>query len=413
MKTARVWLIGLVVAGIVGALLVMDAALARAEPHGGQPFAPTDWISLVPFANGLNDPVGLASTGVVSDARLFVVQRAGLIRVVTGTGTVLGTPFLNLQSKVTGSQDQNAEVGLLGLAFSPDYANDGQFFVYYTDTSGDIQLSRFSVSGNPNVADPTETPLLNIPHPNHRNHNGGQLAFGPDGYLYLGPGDGGGGGDTDNNAQNLSLRLGKILRINVTGVATYTVPASNPFTQTVDAQPEIWALGFRNPWRFSFDRETGDLWVGDVGQDHWEEVDHQSAASTGGENYGWRCYEGTHIFNLSAGCPGPYVTPVTEYNHDEGERAITGGYVYRGSLYPSMLGYYLYADYGSGRFWALHAASLTVTPLLQLNDNPTSFGQDWTGELYVAGQSGKIYRVAGPEPPPPVETPYWLPVLTR
>jgi glucose/arabinose dehydrogenase len=200
------------------------------------------------------------------------------------------------------------------------------------------------------------------------------------------------------------------LRLNVSGVATYTVPASNPFTQTVGAKPEIWAWGLRNPWRLSFDRATGDLYIGDVGQGEWEEIDHQPAASHGGENYGWRCYEGTHSYNLSGGCPGPYVAPVAEYSHAEGDGAVTGGFVYRGSAYPALAGYYLYADYVSGRFWAMHTATCEVTALGKLADNPSSFGQDAAGELYVADLNGSIYRVVG-APPQPVQTPVWLPIF--
>ncbi len=410
MKTARLWVVGLVLFGTAGVLMALDAALARADASVDYQAASSAWISLSPFADGFVEPVGIAFTGAVSDTRMFVLERRGLIWIVQQDGDIQPTPFLSITSKVTGPQDSYPEVGLLGLAFDPGYVSNGKFYVYYTDTNGDIQLSRFNVSGNPELANPAETPLLKIPHPVHRNHNGGQLAFGPDGYLYLGPGDGGGSGDTNNNAQNLGVRLGKILRINVSAVPTYTVPATNPFTQTVGAKPEIWALGLRNPWRFSFDRVTGELYIGDVGQGEWEEIDHQPAASDGGENYGWRCYEGTHSFNLSGGCPGPYVSPVVEYGHSLGDEAVTGGFVYRGSAYPALSGYYLYADYVSGRFWAMQTATCSVTALGKLADNPSSFGQDGAGELYVADLNGSIYRVVGPTPVP-VQTPYWLPII--
>jgi len=410
LKTAKMWAIGGLLVATLGLLTLFDAALARADSAVDAQDAAALSVSLTTFATGLNEPVGLVVTGAISDTRLFVLERRGVIRIVTQNGSVLATPYLSMTTKVTGSQTLFPEVGLLGLAFDPDYASNGKFYVYYTDTNGDIQISRFSVSGDPNVANPAETQLLKIPHPTNRNHNGGQLAFGPDGYLYLGTGDGGSGGDPPNNAQNLNSRLGKILRLNVTGVPTYTVPATNPFTQTVGAKPEIWARGLRNPWRFSFDRSTHELYIGDVGQDEWEEIDRQPASSHGGENYGWRCYEGAHVFNLSGGCPGPFVLPVAEYSHTAGDQAVTGGYVYRGSAYPALRGYYLYADYVSGRFWAMQTTTCEVTPLGHLAGNPTSFGQDAAGELYVADQNGTIYRVVGPAPSP-LQTPIWLPLL--
>jgi glucose/arabinose dehydrogenase len=413
LKTVRFWMIGLLLGATALALVALDAALARADGSANRPKGTIDWLGLQPFTDGFEEPVGIVFSGAISDTRMFVIERQGYIWIVEQDGDVRGTPFLSLRNKVTAHLDQYPEAGLLGLAFDPAYDSNGRFYVYYTDLNGDVQLSRFGVSGNPNVASTVETPLITIPHPGHHNHNGGQLAFGPDAYLYLAPGDGGGGDDTSNNAQNLEQLLGKILRLSVSEVATYTVPATNPFTQTVNARPEIWAWGLRNPWRFSFDRATGDLYIGDVGQNDWEEIDRQPAASSGGENYGWRCFEGAHNFNQSAGCPGPYVSPVAEYNHDDGDQAVTAGYVYRGTEFPSLVGYFLYADYVSGNFWAMHTGSLAVTPLGHLSGNPTSFGQDPAGELYVADHNGIIYRVVGPAPPPPVQTPYWLPVLSR
>jgi glucose/arabinose dehydrogenase len=410
MKIARPGIAALLLIAVSGLILAFNAALARADASVDRQQVVSALFSLTPFVNGFDEPVGLAFTGAISDTRMFVLERRGVIWIVQQDGDIQPTPFLSITTKVTGQQGSYPEAGLLGLAFDPGYISNGRFYVYYTDVNGDIQLSRFGVSGNPEVANPAETPLLKIPHPVNRNHNGGQLAFGPDGYLYLGPGDGGGGGDTSNNAQNLAMRLGKILRINVSGVATYTVPATNPFTQTVGARPEIWALGLRNPWRFSFDRVTGDLYIGDVGQSGWEEIDHQPAASHGGENYGWRCYEGTHPYNQSAGCPGPYVSPVAEYSHDDGDGAITAGYVYRGSAYPALNGYFLYADFVSGRFWALQTTNCVSTALGHLAESPTSFGQDAAGELYVADLNGSIYRIVG-HAPVPVQTPVWLPLL--
>jgi glucose/arabinose dehydrogenase len=234
--------------------------------------------------------------------------------------------------------------------------------------------------------------------------------FGPDGYLYMAPGD----GAFSQNAQNTNTLLGKVLRIDVTDEITYSVPASNPFTQTVNYRPEIWAYGLRNPWRFSFDMETGEFYIADVGQEQWEEVNRQPAGSSG-QNYGWRCYEGNHTFNTS-GCPisTTLTFPITEYSHALGS-AIAGGYVYRGAEYPSLDGYYFFADNGSRRFWAINTANNEVTALGQMlspGANPSTFGQDPEGEMYVADlSSGNIYKLKGPLPPPPVQTPSFLPLL--
>ncbi|MCS6781435.1 MAG: PQQ-dependent sugar dehydrogenase, partial [Geminicoccaceae bacterium] len=243
------------------------------------------------------------------------------------------------------------------MAFAPDYATNGRFYVYYVNVAGDLVIARYHVSTNPDVADVnSEQIVLTIPHPIHNNHNGGQLAFGPnDGLLYIGPGDGGSGGDPPNNAQNPAQLLGKLLRINVEAgnPVTYTIPTTNPFTQTSGYRGEIWALGLRNPWRFSFDRATGDLFIADVGQYAWEEVNYQPANSNGGQNYGWRCFEGNADYNTSGCGPrGNYTFPVSAYGRDQG-CSVTGGYVYRGALYPNLTGRYLYSDFCSGRIWSL------------------------------------------------------------
>jgi glucose/arabinose dehydrogenase len=360
-------------------------------------------VSFADFANGFNQPVALAVTGIETDTRLFVVERPGVIRIAKSDGAVLPAPFLDISSKV---EDGYGEQGLLGLAFAPDYISTGRFFVYYTSrlnpanpSDGDIlNIARYQVSVDPNIAGVTETTVLTITHPNNLNHNGGDLQFGPDGYLYAGTGDGGSGGDPPNNAQNKGVLLGKLLRLNVTGVPTYTIPATNPFTQTANARPEIWAFGLRNPWRFSFDRGTGELYIGDVGQGLYEEVDYEPAGA-GGRNYGWHCYEGFHDY-LPSDCVGVtgIISPVTEYGHNaSGGDAIVGGYVYRGSQYPSLDGLYFFTDNGSGNVWAMRTCSWQVTPLGGLLNGPGSFGEDTTGQLYVANLGdGTVRKLIGP-----------------
>ena len=327
-------------------LLVMSVLIAGRHSNDVTPAAAelarvVTWpaITLTSFVGGLSLPVHITHAGDGS-GRLFVVERAGRIRIASG-GSLLPTPFLDITSIV---RDNGGEEGLLSLAFPPDYATKGYFYVYYTDdrvaNRGNNVVSRFHLGANANTANPaSEEIILPIPHPTEANHNGGQLAFGPDGDLYIGTGDGGGGGDPGNNAQNTLSLLGKILRIDVgdrprppipspgpyvlyiptvfnSNSAPYTVPPSNPFFDNPAYRGEIWALGLRNPWRFSFDRTTGDLFIGDVGQDWREEVDHQSAASAGGDNYGWRCKEGTLDFNFSDNCSSlTLVAPVAEYDH--------------------------------------------------------------------------------------------------
>jgi glucose/arabinose dehydrogenase len=405
-----------------GGLLVVFALMTGAQAEAGGVGYPLDEAGFELVANGLDEPVDIAFTGLVSDTRMFVVERDGRIKIVEA-GTVLTTPFLNITARVQSSGD---EEGLLGLAFAPDYGTSGEFYVYYIieggPEAGDIRLARYSVSGDPDAANTAETEVMTIPHPVCANHNGGDLSFGPDGYLYLAPGDGGGSNDNcvnnpayDNDAQRLNSLLGKMLRIDVTGQVSYSVPAGNPFTQTVNARPEIWAWGLRNAWRFSFDRLTGDLYIGDVGQNQYEEANFQPASSSGGENYGWRCREGQHN-HLQCGTAGPYVDPIFEYDHNDGG-AITGGYVYRGAEHPALDGYYFVADYVSGRFWAWRGCDSSLTSLGQLlgGANPSTFGEDPQGELYVADLNGGVYRLTGPEAPAPmpIETPIFLPLITN
>lgn len=328
--------------------------------------------------------------------RLFVTLQAGRIMVFENDEEVSkAQEFLDIRERVS---DRGNEEGLLGLAFDPDYRRNGYFYVYYT--AGDPRrsvVSRFSVSDEePERADPaSEMPILQVRQP-FANHNGGQILFGPDGFLYIGLGDGGGRGDSAGNAQDPSTLLGAILRIDVGTLdskGTYTVPADNPFAGSGGgARGEIWAYGLRNPWRFSFDRETGDLWAGDVGQDRYEEVD----IITPGANYGWNVMEATHCYRVSRGCDQANLAPpVIEYGSEDG-CSITGGYVYRGSLLPSLLGAYVYGDFCSGKIWALRHDGTRVTEHMQIVDSGlsiSSFGEDRLGEILVVSLDGGIYRL--------------------
>lgn len=343
-------------------------------------------------ASGLSSPVFL--TAPPGDAeRLFVVERGGRV-VIIRDGTVLATPFLDIQGLVT----SGGERGLLSMAFHPDYAQTGEFFVDYTDVNGDTRVARYRVSTNPDVGDPgSGEVILTVAQP-YSNHNGGQLAFGPDGMLYIGLGDGGSGGDPLGNGQNLGTLLGSILRIDVDGGAPYAIPGDNPFVSDADARDEIWAYGLRNPWRFSFDRQAGDLYIGDVGQGAWEEVDVQPAGSGGGENYGWNVMEGAHCYNASSCDQTGLVLPVLEYSHGEG-CSITGGYVYRGANLPTLSGHYLYADYCSGFIRSFRYVGGDAvdrrdwSSVLAPGTGISSFGQDAVGELYVMTLSGNVYRI--------------------
>jgi glucose/arabinose dehydrogenase len=360
-------------------------------------------IQVTPLITGIASPVAITHAGDGS-GRLFITLRAGMILIYDGQ-QVLPTPFLDISALVS----SGGERGLLSAAFHPDYPANGFFFVNYTDLTGATVIARYTVSLNPAVADPASgAVLLTIPQP-FENHNGGQLQFGPDGYLYVGMGDGGSAGDPQNNAQNLNSLLGKLLRIDVDAQAPYGIPADNPFLSDPNAADEIWALGLRNPWRFSFDRQTGDLFIADVGQNTLEEVNFRPGSSAGGENYGWRLMEGSSCFNPASGCNnGTLTLPVLEYDHTLG-CSITGGYRYRGLENPALTGIYFYGDFCTGRIWgaAQNAqGDWTTTELLDTDLQIASFGEDEDGELYVASFSpspGAVYRlseVAAPPPPP-------------
>jgi glucose/arabinose dehydrogenase len=377
-------------------------AAATQAPTTSAVAVPTDSVtefpdpsgfSWEPVVSGLVKPLDLTSPPDGS-GRLFILEQPGIIRVFQD-GSLLAEPFLDIQQKALSS---GSEQGLLGLAFHPDYAQNGFFFINYTsrDGDGDNTVARYQVSSaDPNRADPdSEQILLQIDDP-YGNHNGGGTVFGPDGYLYIGFGDGGSANDPLGNGQSTDTLLGKLLRIDVNGSQPYAIPADNPFANG-GGKPEIWAYGLRNPWRFSFDRLTGDLYIADVGQNQWEEVDFQPSGAPGGQNYGWDYREGSHPFEGQPPSGLELVDPIFEYQHGYG-CSVTGGYVYRGEALPEFRGIYLLSDFCSGRVWGLlRAADGTwqSQELFQTGLSVTSFGQDQQGEIYLMDQpSGSVYRL--------------------
>jgi glucose/arabinose dehydrogenase len=378
------------------AFLSCDAG-GTGGPSGGPPPEPPPPDGPVPVA--LQEVAGvvfpLYLTSPPGDSRLFIVEKGGAIRIVKD-GSLLPSPFLDLSSKVSGGPEQ----GLLGLAFDPGYATNGRFIVHYTDVSGNTTLSAYRVSAtDPDQADPaTETILLTVEQP-FPNHNGGQILFGPDGMLYLGLGDGGSGGDPGGRGQSLADLLGDILRLDVSSGTSYTVPPDNPFVGQTGPRPEVWSYGLRNPWRFSFDAATGDLYIGDVGQNVWEEVDVVAAAAGAGRgaNFGWNVTEGRHCY-ASPGCDtSQFTMPVLEYSHAQG-CSISGGYVYRGAAIPALQGHYFYADFCSGwvrsfRMQDGQAVEPYQWPTLAPGGSVTSFGQDAAGELYIMIAEGRVFRI--------------------
>ncbi len=358
-------------------------------PANANSFPNPDAYHWSPVVSGLELPVDIQFPDDGS-GRMFVLEKAGRIRIVQN-GQLLAAPFLDITDRV-GSN--SSERGLLGLAFHPHYKENGLFYVNYTDKQGNTVIARFQASADPNLADPaSEKVLLHVQQP-FPNHNGGETVFGPDGYLYLGLGDGGSQGDPYGNGQNTNVLLGKILRINVDHGDPYAIPPDNPFVHG-GGRPEIWAYGLRNPWRFSFDMATGNLYIGDVGQDTWEEVDVVSSHSAG-LNFGWNYYEGLHPYTGQPPAGLHLTMPVTNYSHAEGGCAITGGYVYRGSM-AEWQGIYLYGDYCSGKIWGLiHTGQGWQSQLLfESRVNLSSFGQDRAGEIYLAGYNvGTVYRLS-------------------
>ncbi len=347
-------------------------------------------ISLQSIATGFASPVEITNAG---DSRLFVVQKGGLIRILNADGTVNANPFLNLSSLIS----TNGERGLLGLAFHPNYATNGYFFVNYTNTAGNTVIARYSVnSANPNIANTTETILMTITQP-FANHNGGTIKFGPDGYLYIGMGDGGSGGDPGNRAQNINENLGKMLRIdvNTTTAPFYSSPNSNPYVG-VAGNDEIWAIGLRNPWKFSFNRLNGDLWIADVGQDAIEEINKVvSPLPNSGINFGWRCYEGNSTFITSGCAPSSAMSfPFIQYTRFGGACSVTGGYYYTGSAFPNFQNNYFFTDYCDNKIRMVNNAGVITTTAAFSGNNFVTFGEDINGELYIAGiTSGTVYKI--------------------
>jgi glucose/arabinose dehydrogenase len=354
------------------------------EPSNASVIPNPNTASWVRVAGDFHRPLALTHAG---DERLFVVEQEGVIWVLEN-GERVAEPFLDLRQRVN---DRSNEQGLLGLAFHPEYRTNGDFFVNYTGSNGETRISRFSRSEDPNRADVnSEVLILTIDQP-YGNHNGGSIVFGPDGMLYIGTGDGGSGGDPLGNGQNLETLLGKILRLDINSAQPYAIPSDNPFAQG-GGLPEVWAYGLRNPWRIAFDTVSGDLYIADVGQNQWEEINYQAASSSGGENYGWNLREGAHAYTDGE---ADWQDPITEYSHDLG-CSVTGGEVVRDPRMPAWAGLYLYGDYCSGRIWGLlqgEDAAWENQLLFESSSNISAFGQDSVGRVYLVDHRGEIYRL--------------------
>ena len=379
------------------AVVVVFAFVACSGPIISLPPPPPPGTpALTPLSTSLSSPV-YATSPPGDLARLFVVEQTGRIRILRHD-TLLGTNFLDIHTKIS----SGGERGLLSVAFHPQYATNGRFYVYFTNPNGDIRIVRYNVSSDPNVADESSADtVIAVAHPSYSNHNGGQLQFGPDGKLYAGLGDGGSGGDPNGNGQNTHALLGKLLRLDVDGASGYTIPSDNPFANGINGAPEVWAYGLRNPWRFSFDRQTGDLYIADVGQDAWEEVNIARGGSfSSGTNYGWNRLEGTHCYPAGTTCSAAgTVVPLLEYGHTNSACSITGGYVYRGTRVQALAGQYLYADYCAGFVRSFQFVGIDVTNradwTMQLSPGGqiSSFGEDAHGDVYVMTLSGGLYRI--------------------
>jgi glucose/arabinose dehydrogenase len=381
---------------LLGIILIFFCSIAK-----GQPLLIYNPV----VSSGLSSPVDIANAGDGTN-RIFVVQRGGTVRIYNGTTFAFIGTFLTM----SGNFSTGGERGLLSIAFHPDYENNRYFFVYYTNGAGGVNVDRFQTqAGNPNAADfATRTNIMSFTKPVvYGNHNGGDLNFGADGNLYFALGDSGDSGDPGNLAQNGNSYWGKMLRINVdnfTTVPYYTVPATNPYTSDAAVLDEIWCIGLRNPWRWSFDRQTGDMWIADVGQGNKEEVNYQPASNTGGKNYGWRCYEGTAAFN-TAGCQAQntYSGPIFDYPHNNatGGFSITGGFVYRGAEFAFLNGFYICADYVSGNTWLIKEnGSFTSNIQAGLPGSISSFGEAENGDLYAVALGGTLYKVNATAPIP-------------
>ncbi|MPZ68352.1 MAG: glucose dehydrogenase [Actinobacteria bacterium] len=349
-------------------------------------------IKLQPVASGFESPLLVTNAGDGS-GRLFVVEQTGRIKTVSRKGRVSAEVFLDVSDRIVAGGEQ----GLLGLAFEPDYADNGRFYVNYTDVSGDTIVARYQVSNDPKRADPGSAEVILTVDQPYSNHNGGHLAFGPDGYLYVGLGDGGSGGDPHGNGQNPDTLLASILRLDVSGSSGYDIPGDNPFAGgggNGGGAPEVWAYGLRNPWRFAFDRVTGHLWIGDVGQEEFEEIDRAPAGASG-LNFGWNVTEGNACYGSSSCDTGGLEPPVTQYTHADG-CSVTGGHVYRGERYPVLTGGYLFADYCSGLLWVIEAKGHRGDPKLALETgrSVSSFGESEDGELFLVDISaGELLQV--------------------
>jgi glucose/arabinose dehydrogenase len=365
------------------------ALLAGCDSNPSNPLPQGFELQAVEIAGNLEEPIYLTSPP--GDARLFIVEQRGTIRIIDN-GQLLTTPFLDIRGRVTAG----GERGLLSVAFHPEYADNGYFYVNYTGDGGATRVERYSVSSNPNVAGPSSAHLILTVAQPEPNHNGGLLKFGPDGMLFIGMGDGGGGGDPDDNGQDPGTLLGALLRIDVDGADPYAIPADNPYVGVAGARPEIWAIGLRNPWRFSFDRTDAMLYLADVGQNVIEEI-NAVPAEDAGINYGWNVMEGSECFEPQNGCdPAGLTLPVHEYTTDDG-CAVTGGYVYRGAAIPDLQGIYFHGDYCSGQVSSFRLVSGVATQHrdweLGSLGSVASFGEDASGELYILDRGGRVFRL--------------------
>jgi glucose/arabinose dehydrogenase len=382
---------------LTGTWLNLALAITACGSNSGPSIPRGGGARLQTVVTGLSAPL-YVTTPPGDISRLFIVEQGGAIRIVKD-GSLLPAPFLDLSGRIVAGGEQ----GLLGLAFDPEYATTGRFVVHYTDPAGDTHLSTFQVTADPDIADPASEQIILAADQPYSNHNGGQVVFGPDGFLYLGLGDGGAANDPEGRGQNLTELLGSILRLDVQGGPTYAVPPDNPFVGQAGVQPEIWSYGLRNPWRFSFDRATGDLYIADVGQNQFEEVDvAPSAEGSGrGTNYGWSVMEGSHCLAGDQCDQTGLTLPAFDYDHGQG-CSITGGYVYRGAAIPQLQGVYFFGDFCQGwvrsfRYSDGAAIELTEWPTLRPGGQITSFGEDSAGELYVVTGTGGVHKVV-PDP---------------
>lgn len=398
------------------AFALSTSVSARAGTDGAAlaPNAPQLRYTFPVVATGFTQPVFVTHAG---DARLFVLEQPGVIKIIKN-GQVLAAPFLDISARVRCCTEE----GLLGLAFEPDYASTRRFYVYYTNSNGDQIIARYLSNGGDSANPNSERILMTIPHPNNGNHNGGWLGFGPDNLLYASIGDGGGGGDPDCTGEDPLDWRGKILRIDVIGKTSYTSPPNNIFMPTAQDQlPEIWAVGLRNAWRNSFDRESGELWLGDVGEGNREEVNVLAAGASAGANFGWSRFEGTAQFGdrCSNRSGQTERSPVFDYGHNgAGGSSVTGGYVYRGAQFPSIRGSYYVADFASQRMWSIYkpspSAAFTAVKILDsIGFSPSSFGEDANGELYLVDYGGSVRRLFVWGDPLATYAAVFLPILRR